>query len=109
MPVLPYITDKKENIIEIVRKAKKANSQYILIAPGVTLRDGQREYFYTQLQKINPELKKIYEEKAGKDYSFSPINVKELTSVFYSECEKLKLPVKMKFYEEPVNEQLKLF
>lgn len=109
MPVLPYITDKKQNILEIIKKAKESKAKYILFAPAVTLRDGQREYFYNQLKKINPELKKIYEEKAGKNYAFYPLKVKELSNIFYSECKRLNIPTEIDFYKEPEIKQYTLF
>lgn len=109
MPVLPYLTDKKEHIFDLVKMAKNADAKFILFAPAVTLREGQREYFYEKLKKINPQLKEIYEGKAGNNYVFSPINVKELSNVFYEACKKFNIPLQPKFYSEPKAEQLKLF
>ena len=57
MPILPFINDTKENIAAIVTKAKEANVRFIYPAFGVTMRQGNREYFYEQLDKYFPEYK----------------------------------------------------
>jgi DNA repair photolyase len=51
-PLLPYINDTEENLLGILNYCKKAKVYGILcFGIGVTLRDGNREYFYAQLDK----------------------------------------------------------
>ncbi|MDZ4957446.1 radical SAM protein, partial [Clostridium perfringens] len=45
MPILPFINDTEENIINIVRLAKENGAKFIYPAFGVTLRSNQRDYF----------------------------------------------------------------
>ena len=54
MPVLPFITDTKENILGIVERARENGARFIYPAFGVTLRANQREYFYDRLEERFP-------------------------------------------------------
>ena len=60
MPILPFINDTKENVENILKKAKDSGASYIIAMFGVTLRKGSREYFYSRhLRKIDYS-KKVY-------------------------------------------------
>lgn len=109
MPVLPYITDSNENIQNMVNKAHEAKTSYILGYMGMTIREGQREYFYQKLDKYFPGLKDKYIARFGEQYSCQANNYVSLNELFYSTCKKMGVPTKMKFYEPPQNNQLSLF
>lgn len=53
MPVLPGLTDSVENITAIIAKASEAGASYILPSFGVTLRDRQRNYYFSKLKEIS--------------------------------------------------------
>jgi len=72
MPVLPFIEDMEENIREIARRAHAAGAKYILPAFGMTLRDRQRQYYYTKLDLLFPGLRPRYEKAFGEHYSARP-------------------------------------
>ena len=59
-PVLPFITDKEEDIRELVRMAHNAGAKFIQTYMAVTLRENQRDYYYEQLDKFFPGLKEKY-------------------------------------------------
>lgn len=91
MPILPFINDNKENIINIVRKAHECGAKFIFaFGMGVTLRQNQREYYYKKLKDIfkDEDLSKKYIDTYGDRYEYPSINSKELWKVFKSECEK---------------------
>ena len=44
-PVLPFITDKEEDIIKLVRLASEYGAKFIHTYMGMTLRDNQRDYY----------------------------------------------------------------
>ena len=46
MPVLPFITDNRKNIHQILLQAKAAGAQFVYCSYGMTLRDRQRDYYY---------------------------------------------------------------
>ncbi len=109
MPVLPFITDAKENIRDIVIKAKQCGASYIIAAMGTTQREGQREHYYDQLDKRFPGLTPKYEQRYGNQYQCDTPNSDELWTVFKNVCSQLSMPIRMKFYKPIENRQLTLF
>ena len=53
---------------------------------GVTLREGDREYFYEALDKHFPGLKQKYIETYGYAYEILSPNAKELSELFRNFC-----------------------
>ena len=91
MPVLPYITDNKENIVNILRLAKDAGAKFVYAAMGMTLRQGNREFYYDHLDKTFSGIKAQYIKCYGNRYNIPSPNSKRLWSVFTAECERLGL------------------
>ncbi|MDR2940310.1 MAG: radical SAM protein [Clostridiales bacterium] len=89
MPVLPYINDNEENILNIVRRAKESGARFIYPAMGVTLRDGQREYFYEKINGSFDGLAQKYIKQYGNRYTAASKNAAKLYYAFKNECEKL--------------------
>ena len=108
-PILPFITDTKENIKEIVVKAKEAGAGYILCWFGMTIREGQREYFYNELDKRFPGLKEKYIKRYRNNYSCPVPSNDELYKIFNDLCQKVKIETRMKFYKYSKPEQISLF
>ncbi len=91
-PILPWINDTKENILAIVDMAKRAGSYGIIaFGIGMTLRNGDREYFYAQLDKHFIGLKQRYIERYGDSYEIPVPNGGELWRLFKAECDKAGL------------------
>ena len=87
-PILPFINDTKENLIQILEACKKENVYGIIcFGMGLTLREGNREYFYKQLDRSFPGLKEKYIKYYGNSYSILSFKNKELMSIFHSFCE----------------------
>ena len=87
-PILPFITDTKENVIEIVKKSHECGVRHIFMAYGVTTRQNQRVYFYNQLDKLFPGVKEKYIKVFGMNYECPAPNHKELRETFERECDK---------------------
>lgn len=88
-PILPYINDTEENINGILDLCIEAGVYGIIcFGMGVTLREGNREYFYRQLDSKFPGLKEKYIQQYGNQYIIeSPINNK-LMDLFNKKCSK---------------------
>lgn len=83
-PFLPYINDTEENINELLDYCIETNVKGIICFNiGLTLRDGNRQYFYRKLDESFPGLKNRYIEKYGSSYVLESENNKELMDLFY--------------------------
>ncbi len=91
-PILPFINDTKENIDGILDYCVRAKVHGIIcFGMGVTLREGDREYFYAALDKHFPGLKKRYQEKYGLAYEVVSDNQKELMNNLRTRCKESKI------------------
>ena len=88
-PILPFINDTKENVEGILESCIDAGVKGILcFNMGLTLREGNREYFYAQLDRHFPGMKERYIRSYGNVYELnSPRNV-ELMRLYHRICEK---------------------
>lgn len=59
----------------------------ICFGMGLTLRDGSREYFYKQLDRLYPQLKEKYMERYGNQYMVVSPNDTNLMRFFHKKCE----------------------
>ena len=96
MPLLPFIEDTEENIVNIIHNAKENGARFIYPAIGMTLRAGNREYFYEKLDKHFPGIKEKYIKKYGERYNCTAPRVRRLWNIFTSECKRLDLRYEMK-------------
>ena len=88
-PVLPYITDNKENITGLIDSCIDVGVKGIIcFGMGMTLRDGNREYFYKKLDEHFPGLKEVYQKKYGNSYQITSPNNRELMKIFYEKTNK---------------------
>lgn len=87
-PILPYINDTAENITAILDMCVEAEVRGVIcFGMGLTLREGNREYFYSQLDKHFPKLKERYIREFGYQYEVNSPNHAELMRLFHSICE----------------------
>ena len=96
MPVLPFIEDTEDNIRTIVRRAHECGVRCIYPAFGMTLRSGNREYFYQKLDESFPGLKDQYIRRFGNRYECPSQNAKKLWQVFTEECVRYGILYEMK-------------
>lgn len=86
-PLLPYINDTEENIRGILKYCFDAKIYGMLFfGVGLTLRDGNREYFYRKLEEHFPGLKHKYEKTYGYSYEILSPNHNALSKIVYEEC-----------------------
>ena len=86
-PILPFINDTEENITSILNECARVGVKGVIdFGMGLTLREGDREYYYAALDKHFPGMKERYIERYGNAYDLPSPNAKELTSVFRKIC-----------------------
>lgn len=87
-PILPFINDTWDNIQGIIRYGQKAGVKGILAFDiGVTLRDGDRQYFYRKLDEHFPGMKERYIRTYGYAYGVGSPDRERLMRMFKKECE----------------------
>lgn len=100
-PLLPFINDTKENIDGIIDYCVRARVHAIIcFGIGLTLREGNREYFYAALDRnfpANPArpgempLKERYIRTFGNSYMVSSLHNNELMTYLSNLCRKNKI------------------
>lgn len=87
-PILPFINDTEENIQGILRGCAEMGVRGVIcFGMGLTLRDGNREYFYRQLDRLFPGMKEKYIKTYGVQYEINSPRNKELMALFHKFCE----------------------
>lgn len=88
-PLLPFINDTEENVRAIIERSADAGVYGIMsFGMGMTLRSGDREYYYAQLDRLFPGLKLRYIREFGERYEIPSPNGGRLWKIFTAECER---------------------
>jgi DNA repair photolyase len=88
-PILPFINDTEENLRGILDYCIRGKVKGIIcFGFGVTLREGDREYFYRNLDKYFPGMKQKYIRTFGNSYECNSPNNDRLWHIFDGVCRK---------------------
>ena len=87
-PILPFINDTEENVRQILEACVSVGVKGIIdFGMGLTLREGDREYYYEALDRSFPGLKKKYVETYGNAYDLPSPNAGKLKGVLKEICQ----------------------
>ena len=87
-PILPFLNDTPENIRGLLRMCTEAGVYGVIcFGMGLTLREGNREYFYSQLDRLFPGLKERYIRTYANQYEVPSPRSAELMELFHTTCE----------------------
>lgn len=87
-PLLPWLNDTPENVLGILEFCREAGVKGIInFGMGLTLRDGDREYYYAALDRHFPGLKQRYMAVYGNAYELPSPRSRELWQLFHETCE----------------------
>ena len=87
-PILPFLTDTEENLRRLLDCCFDAGVKGIVCwNAGLTLREGDREYFYRALDRHFPGLSEQYRRLYGNAYELNSPNSAALMRLFHTECE----------------------
>jgi DNA repair photolyase len=110
MPMLPYITDSADDLVELIKMAKRYGAQYIVPSFGVSLKEKQREYLFEQLGKYSDKVRAQYMKSYSKTRAAKIRNYNKIREIFINECIKHGISTKAPLYQTKVmNEQLSHF
>ncbi len=88
-PILPFINDTEENIGGILSYCIDAKVRGLLtFGIGLTLRAGNREYYYKKLDELFPGLKRRYMQAFGASYIIKSPRSEELDRLVKELCQK---------------------
>lgn len=88
-PILPLLTDTGENVRTILDFCFDAGVKGIIcFHAGVTLREGDREYYYRALDRHFPGLSEEYRRIWGDAYELNSPREETLMRLFHTECER---------------------
>lgn len=96
-PILPYINDTAENLNGILDYCIDAGVQGIVaFGMGLTLREGNREYYYAALDRHFPGRKQMYIRNYGNAYELCSPHCTELAEIFRHRCRENSIRYNMK-------------
>ncbi len=88
-PILPFINDTPENVGAILRECVRVGVKGVIdFGMGLTLREGDREYYYAALDRHFPGMKERYIRTYGNAYELPSTRAKELRKLLHSICDK---------------------
>ena len=86
-PILPFINDTPENVGAILRECVRVDVKGVIdFGMGLTLREGDREYYYAALDRHFPGMKEHYIRTYGNAYELPSPRARELRALFHSIC-----------------------
>ena len=97
IPIIPFLEDNDENLKDVIKKSKEAGADFILFAPGLTMRDSQATYFLKKLNesKYNYVVKPLLELYKGQMHPPSQY-VRKIHSKLFELSKKYKLSVRVR-------------
>lgn len=90
-PLLPFLTDTADNIRRIVRMTADSGGRFVVCFFGMTLRTGNREYFFNALEQNFPGVRDRYLRTYGNAYELTAPDAQRLYDVLCSECTRCSL------------------
>ena len=92
-PMLPFLTDTEENIRDVLTRTARAGGRFAICHFSLTLREGDREYFYRALDADArfAQVKAKYIRAFGLDYLCPSPRAEHLSRVFDETCDELHL------------------
>ena len=91
-PILPFINDSQENILKILEECHEAGVKGIIcFGMGVTLREGSRENYYKQLDRLFPGMKEKYQMTYNDQYTLNSPHNRDLMNLFFKKCQEYQM------------------
>lgn len=85
-PLLPYLTDTEDNIRRIVQMTADHGGRFAVCFFGMTLRTGNREYYFNALERDFPGIRDKYLVQYGNAYELTVPDAERLYDAFRNEC-----------------------
>jgi len=110
MPQLPFLMETQEHLDKLIDAFIKYKVKFVYPAFGMTLREGNREYYYDRLDELDQTLRIKYGKRYGNRYGASCINSKKMYRYFNQRCKEEGIKVGMHSYAQELGSaQINLF
>lgn len=87
-PLLPFITDTEDNVRRIVQMTADAGGRFVICFFGMTLRTGNREFYFAALERNFPGVREKYLRAYGNAYELLSPDSHRLYDIIRNECTK---------------------
>lgn len=89
-PILPFINDTERNIVGLMEICVRAGVKGVVTfnGLGLTLRDGDRQYYYRKLDEHFPGLKRRYMQTYGNAYELPVPDSDRLMGIVRESCDR---------------------
>ncbi len=98
MPIIPFLEDADEAIESLVAKTKEAGCDFLLFAPGVSMRDEQASYMLRKLQAALPREHDLFTMNYMGDETFKARWLRETNAKILAACQKQGLATRARRY-----------
>jgi DNA repair photolyase len=98
MPIIPFLEDADENIDALVAGTKDAGGDFLLFAPGVSMRDEQAIYMLHKMQNAFSREHELFMKNYMQDDAFKTRWTREMNVKLLVACKKHGLAVRAKRY-----------
>ncbi|BDE97234.1 SPL family radical SAM protein [Raoultibacter timonensis] len=94
-PLVPFVTDTAENIESLVELAHDNGARFIYTLGGISIRDGQKEYFMSKLKAMSPKLAKRFRDTYGSSYFCYSLELNNILALLRERCDKAGILYRM--------------
>lgn len=94
-PIIPFVTDTADNIESLVELAHENGARFIYTLGGMSVRDGQKEYFIRKLKAMSPKLAKRFRDTYGSSYFCYSLELNSILALLRERCEKAGILYRM--------------
>jgi DNA repair photolyase len=98
MPIIPFLEDSASSLENLVSRTKAAGGDFLLFAPGVSMRDEQASYMLQKMQAAFPRENALFESKYMNDPAFHAKWTSEMNATLLAACKKHDLAIRAKRY-----------
>jgi len=109
MSTLPFIEDCWDNVSSIIEEASRCGASVVIPWFGMSMRDRQRDYYYSRLDALFPGLCARYQATYGDEYACPSPQAEDLHRRAQALCSERQLAMEVKPLLAPTAGKLRLF
>ncbi|NMC07434.1 MAG: radical SAM protein [Candidatus Lokiarchaeota archaeon] len=96
MPIIPYLEDSDDQIDALAARTKETGADFLIFAPGVSMRDQQASYMLRKLQAAFPREHDLFMKTYMADEAFKARWTRDMNAKILTACKKYNLAIRAK-------------